>query len=61
MSDPPTPEELSRREKVLDQFYADWQAANRDRMAKWVWEWWGEVWAGLRMQSRVHIARLLRR
>lgn len=60
-SDPPTAEDLARREQVLDRFYADWQAANRERMSAWVWEWWSEVWAGLRMQARLHAARLFRR
>ncbi|KAK1920945.1 hypothetical protein DB88DRAFT_501619 [Papiliotrema laurentii] len=60
-SDPPSPADLKRREDCLAQFYADWQAANRQKQARWVREWWGEVWAGLRMQARVHLARLFRR
>ncbi|CAD6572756.1 MAG: hypothetical protein TREMPRED_000623 [Tremellales sp. Tagirdzhanova-0007] len=56
-SDPPTAEDGRRRDECLGQFYADWQAANRVRQARWVREWWREIWAGLKMQWRVYIAR----
>ncbi|KAI9632364.1 uncharacterized protein MKK02DRAFT_40666 [Dioszegia hungarica] len=58
---PPTPEDIKRREDVLSQFYADWQASNRDRMGVWVRRWWREVWEGLRMQGKVHWTRMLGR
>jgi len=46
---------------VLSQFYADWQANNREKQGEWVRAWWSDIWAGLKMQSRVHIARLMKR
>ena len=60
-SDPPSEEDERLKEECLTNFYADWQAANRDKQARWVKMWWRELWEGLRMQARVHIARLLRR
>ena len=45
----------------MSRFYADWRAANRDKQARWVRQLWSERWAGLRMQGRVYIARMLRR
>lgn len=60
-SDPPTAEDIQRKEECLSTFYADWQAANRDKQARWVRQWWAELWAGLRMQGRVYIARMMRR
>lgn len=59
--DPPTVEDEKRREECLNQFYADWQAWNRHKQARWVREWWGAVWAGLRMQARVHVAKIFGR
>jgi hypothetical protein len=60
-SDPPTPEDIQRKEECMSTFYADWQAANREKQARWVRQWWGELWAGLRMQGRVYVARMMRR
>ncbi|RSH94458.1 hypothetical protein EHS25_004261 [Saitozyma podzolica] len=60
-SDPPTPQDIQRKEECLSQFYADWQAANRGRMGRWVREWWREVWAGLRMQGKIYVVRVLGR
>ena len=57
-SDPPSPSDIKRREDCLTRFYADWQAANRVKQAKWVKEWWREIWAGLKMQARIHLARI---
>jgi hypothetical protein len=55
-SDPPTPEDLAKREAVLAQFYRDWQVGNRDRMIAWVEEWWRQVWIGIKMQAKVYLA-----
>jgi len=57
--EPPSADDIRRREDCLTQFYADWQIANRDKQAKWVKVWWREIWAGLKMQLRVHVARRL--
>ena len=59
--DPPSASDRRRREECLSQFYADWQAANREKQARWVKEWWREVWAGLKMQLRVYVARAFSR
>ena len=56
-SDPPTLDDVRRKDECLSRFYADWQAANRTKQARWVREWWREIWAGLKMQLRVHVAR----
>lgn len=57
-SDPPSAEDIRRREDCLTQFYADWQVAKRDEMGVWVKRWWREVWDGIKVQGRVHLARL---
>ncbi|KAG7562939.1 hypothetical protein FFLO_01629 [Filobasidium floriforme] len=42
-----SPDEIARyaadKEKVLAEFYRDWIHANKDRQARWVWEWWADV------------------
>ena len=42
-----SPDEIARyaadKEQVLAEFYRDWIHANRDRQARWVWEWWADV------------------
>ncbi|OXC67204.1 hypothetical protein AYX13_04306 [Cryptococcus neoformans] len=60
-SDPPTPEDIRRKEDCLTQFYADWQMANQERQIRWVKEWWREIWEGLRIQARLYVMRAFRR
>lgn len=60
-SDPPTSEDTRRRDDCLTQLYADWQVANREKQARWVRVWWREVWEGMKMALRVHVARGWRR
>lgn len=56
-SDPPTPEDEAAREVVLAQFYRDWQIGQRVRQEAWVRAWWRDVWDGIKLQGRVHVAR----
>ncbi|ORX36360.1 hypothetical protein BD324DRAFT_651599 [Kockovaella imperatae] len=59
-SDPPTDEQTALREEVMSQFYADWLAANKYKQVEWVKVWWRELWASLKMDLRLHIARRTR-
>ncbi|KAL7419798.1 hypothetical protein Q5752_005714 [Cryptotrichosporon argae] len=49
--------EAEAREEVLATFYRDWQVANRAVQAKWVRQWWADVWTGIKLQGKVHWAR----
>jgi hypothetical protein len=44
------------KDQVLTEFYRDWLEANKERQARWIWEWWAdvrdEVWGGLRRSLR---------
>ncbi|WVQ83585.1 hypothetical protein IAT38_005726 [Cryptococcus sp. DSM 104549] len=60
-SDPPSEEDIRRKEDVLTKFYADWQMANQARQIQWVREWWREIWEGLKVQTRLYVLRGLRR
>lgn len=50
-----------RREDVTSQFYADWQAAKRVEMGRWVRGWWRDVWEGVLMQGKIYWVRFLGR
>jgi hypothetical protein len=44
------------KDQVLTEFYRDWLEANKERQARWIWEWWvdvrDEVFDGLRRTMR---------
>lgn len=51
----------AQREAVTSQFYADWQAAKRAEMGRWVRGWWRDVWEGFWVQGKIYWVRFLGR